>query len=343
MNYRFILEPYGGTDSRFMCPNCQHRRNTFKRYIDTETQSYLADHVGMCDRADNCGYHFTPREYFATNPDKRPGANQNPFYTPEPTEVKDHSTLPWAYVSNTMRSYENNNFIKFLERLFDEETARYLAFKYKIGTSKHWPGATIFWQADINEKVRTGKIMLYDANTCKRVKEPFNHITWVHNLLVGSGTGSSSHPIEQQNTATAAATATLKIKQCFFGEHLLKAHSPGERSAEMVAIVESEKTAIIASIYHPNYTWLAAGSVEGLTLEKCRVLEGRDVILFPDVNSYAKWHDKARYLKNRLFTATFRTDGTLERTATPAERQRGIDIADKWVDEKLLEWEVERG
>ncbi len=55
--------------------------------------------------------------------------------------------------------------------------------EYCVGTSKHWPGACVFWQTDINGCVRTGKVMLYDAESGKRVKEPFNHVSWAHSLM----------------------------------------------------------------------------------------------------------------------------------------------------------------
>lgn len=42
--------------------------------------------------------------------------------------------------------------------------------------------------------------MLYNPTTGKRIKEPYNHVTWVHSVL---------HK-EDYN-----------LKQCFFGEHLL--------------------------------------------------------------------------------------------------------------------------
>lgn len=37
--------------------------------------------------------------------------------------------------------------------------------RYRIGTNNHWPNATIFWQIDQQQKVHTGKIMLYDYHT----------------------------------------------------------------------------------------------------------------------------------------------------------------------------------
>ena len=79
--------------------------------------------------------------------------------------------------------------------------------------------------------------MLYNAHSGKRVKEPFSHITWAHKVL-------NLH--------------NFSLKQCFFGEHLLNEYKP-------IAIVESEKTAIIASAYIPKFNWIAVGSLNNLT------------------------------------------------------------------------------
>ncbi len=195
----------------------------------------------------------------------------------------------------------------FLSKLFGEYVALQLAERYKIGTSKHWFGSTIFWQIDVNDKLRTGKIMLYNGTDGHRVKKPFNHIHWVHSLI---------------------GNTNFNLKQCFFGEHLLNSDP-----YKTVAIVESEKTAIIASFFYPKYIWLAAGSLEGLSREKYNVLKDRNVKLYPDVNGYDKWKQKAREMRARLPNARISVDDTLERTATEEERRQGIDIADRWIDQ----------
>ena len=41
-NYKYTLEPYKGIKSRYICPNCG-KRNTFTRYIDIDTNNYIAD------------------------------------------------------------------------------------------------------------------------------------------------------------------------------------------------------------------------------------------------------------------------------------------------------------
>lgn len=140
--------------------------------------------------------------------------------------------------------------------------------------------------------------MHYNANTGKRVKEPFSHITWVHKLL------------KHEN---------FVLKQCFYGEHLLK------DKTKPVAIVESEKTAIIASVYFKQFTWLAVGSLNNLNCEICEVLRGRFVVLFPDLKGFEKWSDKAKQFSA---IATFTVSDLLERKATEEEKKKGLDLAD---------------
>lgn len=45
----------------------------------------------------------------------------------------------------------------------------------------------------------------------------------------------------------------------------------------VVCLVESEKTAVIASFFYPQYDWVAVGSCNGLTSEKAECLKGRTV------------------------------------------------------------------
>ena len=96
----------------------------------------------------------------------------------------------------------------------------------------------------------------------------------------------------------------------------------------------------MGSLYHADYIWLAAGSLEGLSLSKCKVLNGRRVVLFPDVNGYDKWKLKARELNLRLPAANFTVNKILENTATSEERAQGIDLADRWIEQikQIKQW-----
>ena len=79
------------------------------------------------------------------------------------------------------------------------------------------------------------------------------------------------------------------LVQCLFGEHLLKMYPD-----KVVALVESEKSALIASGVYPEYIWLATGGKSQLSIDKLKVLKGRTVIMFPDVDGYEYWKNKAK-------------------------------------------------
>lgn len=297
--HKYILEPYKGMNTRYRCPSCQQRDKTFSLYIDTETGEHIHPNVGRCNRESNCGHHYTPKQYFQDN-NISFDTPQPKAYKPRPItpQQKPVSFIPVEVFKASLKANETNHFVKFLIELFGVEVASQLVSRYFIATSKYWNGATVFWQIDTQGKVRTGKIMLYSPTTGKRIKEPFNHINWVHKAL---------------------KKPEFELRQCLFGEHLLI------NKTKPVAIVESEKTAIIASVYLPQFVWVAVGSLTNLNAEKCSILKGRTVTLFPDLNGFDKWSSKAKELSH---LAVFTVSNLLERKATEAERKQGFDLAD---------------
>lgn len=305
----YILEPYKGMKTRYSCPSCQQHK-VFSLYINTETGEHLNETVGRCNRESSCSYHYTPKQYFEENNilfDKPQQHRQQravqqggtPQLPPKPI-----SLISVEVFKASLQRHESNNFVKYLIELFGVEVTKALIKKYFIGTSKHWNGATVFWQIDKDYQVRTGKIMLNSPTTGKRVKEPFNHINWVH---------------------TALKLPDFELKQCFFGEHLLNDNN------KPLAIVESEKTAIVASVYLPDFIWLAAGGISNLTADKCKVLFGRRVYLYPDLSkpkpnelsTFEKWSNKAKELSH---ITTFVVSDLLERHASDEERKEGLDL-----------------
>jgi hypothetical protein len=319
---KYHLQPYKGTPSRYRCPVCNHQTNSFVRYIDTQSGQQLAPHVGRCGREDKCGYHLSPSQYFKAQPGSSwqnrphrerytPGRLPGPVLNPtRPANLEPAYFINPTYVSATLRAYKQNNFVQYLIQRFGRDVTQTLIKRYHIGTHNHWPGACVFWQYDVTGWVRTGKIMLYNKETGKRVKQPFNHITWAHTVIA-------------KQVAALGDDPTYVLKQCLFGEHLL----PGE-PYKPVAIVESEKTAIIASALIPQFTWLASGSLQGLNPVKCAVLKGRNVMLFPDVNAYDKWKLKARELHAAMPDTLFMVSTVLETMASDEDRKNGIDIGD---------------
>ena len=309
--YRFRLEKYQSKNNRYTCPSCQSPHQ-FTRYIDNETGEYVSDNVGICNRATSCGYHYSPKDYFRDNKLLSPGSQQ-PKPTPklmpsrnpkpitnnlQPDSSKFPNTINPKIFQNSLRDYKTNNLIQYLKNIFDTDTILNLINIYKIGTSSHFGGGTtIFWQIDTVGNIRTGKLIKYDPKTGKRIKKPFVATNWIHSVHYPNG---------------------FNLNQCLFGEHLL-----AEDPTTPVALVESEKTAIIAQGKMPEYLWLATGSLNEFKPSKLEILKDRIVVAFPDLGAYDIWTKKASEMDFYIPVSDF-----LEQNANEEQRKSGLDIAD---------------
>ncbi|RYU94745.1 DUF6371 domain-containing protein [Emticicia agri] len=293
----------------FVCPACGKKE--FKLYKNNETDAYLSNHVGKCNRIVKCNYHYSPKQFFEENPNSKVLFYQSPKTFNEVKRQGDF--IASEYVEASFNNKENN-FGIYVKSLFGKEVSEKLMKTYKIGTSDCWRGATIFWQIDGNSKAHTGKVILYNSVSGKRVKEPFPHISWVHTKL-------------ERNLVLKK----FNLSQCLFGEHLINKYQPDK----VIALVESEKTAVIASVLLPDLLWLAVGSLSNLTVERCEVLTGRKLILYPDLGirnikgltPYDTWLNKGELLKKHLGCQVIISD-LLEQKASLSERESGLDISD---------------
>lgn len=241
------------------------------------------------------------------------------------TAVVPPSFISANILKRSLGLYDENTLLKFIEKLTDQETAIRIRNDYLIGTSTFWSGSTVFWQVDINGKVRGGKIIQYTmrldercciGQNCGRVKTNKPVVKWVHKWM---------------------KTTDYRLKQCFFGEHLL-AMFPKRK----VGVLESEKSALIASAYHPDIIWLASGGASGLSDEKIKVLEGRNVTFFPDLKQLQAWEEKVSKIKKKLKTAVITTSSFLEHKATDEDRAQGLDLADFLIRQEWSKYGMEK-
>ena len=229
-----------------------------------------------------------------------------------------------------------------------EQQMLHAADRYQLGLSKD--GGVVFWEIDDNDVVHNGKIMFYQSN-CHRDKS--HTPTWVAAKLKKSG-------ILPQNADNP---------HCLFGLHLLSNHSPRslchldqplslpchldqrgeisytchpdvppfchpERSrgtSTPIAIVESEKSAIILSELFPDYIWLASGGKTMLNASLFAPLGDRRIILFPDTDetgeTFRIWQSIAQEA-TKLYKSRIHVSNLLELKATPAQKSAKIDIVD---------------
>ena len=299
-NHRFVLQPYKSLSDRYTCPSCGEKKK-FSRYIDRENNEHLAEYCGRCERLDGCSYHFTPAEFFKENPTNKPldFERWTPVPAPPPRPV---SFIDNSIFKKTLGVNDTNTFINFLIALFGKERAEILVNKYHIGTTKS--GEVIFYQVDLQGNVRSGKVMKYtliaststsSGQDCKRDKSV--NPNWVHTKL---------------------KLKNFNLNQCLFGEQLLADN-------QTVAIVESAKSAMIASLYFPQLVWVSCEGKEGLSLDKLKVLKNKSVILFPDLGGFEKWSVRA---KEMTFCKSVKVSDLLEQVASEEDRTSGLDIAD---------------
>jgi len=302
--YKYQLDK---SSKKHTCPSCGHQR--FVLYLNTWTKEWIADFVGRCDREESCQYHYTPKQYFTDNPSNQPTNIERKFIPLAPP--KKLSFIPNRYLHASMKQYDINPFVVWLHSIFEKPIVEKLIKRFYIGTSKKYGGSVVFWQVDTDLKIRQAKIMYYDKNTGRRNKKTGAYFAG-KNILKKAG-------VQEPNP-----------KQCLFGLHQL--NSDNEKT---VAIVESEKTAILMHAFAqlgiaPDYTWLATGGKTGCRWKEAATwkdLKNRKVILYPDMGAYEDWKKQSTHIGTYVHISDL-----LYISATDKQLQAGFDVADFFLE-----------
>lgn len=109
--------------------------------------------------------------------------------------------------------------------------------------------------------------MLFEVDSGKRVKKPYN---LMHKIL---------------------KVSNYELKQCLFSLHLIN-----EYKEQTIALVVSEKTAIIMSLFLHDYIWIVTGSKGNFKKELLEPIKNFPIIAFPDKSEYEDWNRKAGQL-----------------------------------------------
>jgi hypothetical protein len=272
-------------------------------------------------------------EFYLNESDKAPGhlANDYKYYSDAGT-LQIHSTetmpqkqkvyfLPEAVLSKTLKGYENNTFIQNLLKRYPAKEIEKVVSLYRLGTvaSGYRAGAVTFPFIDRAGSVRTIQAKQFDET---------NHTTstdFIHSMIERHHT-KAGEPLPGW---LQDYKLNEKFVTCLFGEHLLNRYPMNP-----VALVEAPKTAVIGTLCYglpdsPNgLLWLAVYNKSSLTLEKCKVLKGRKVVLFPDLNAFDEWNQKAKEINASLPGTRFVVSDLLERNATETDIKNGLDLAD---------------
>ena len=355
--FRYSLDK---SSKKFVCPNCN--KKTFVLYNDTETGNYLTTDFGKCDREQNCNYHKAPpkgkRAYlieflglnsisdkackltdlngviliipksqileqskkdcwitewylksstiqYLTNEFKYHYSNVSGFINEVKQTIQPPQIVPSFHSLELLDKMYNvkqtDHLTEFLKMRFSKDEVFTVIQNYLItGTNICWFNSTVFWQIDNKGQIHAGKIMQYDRFTGKRIKEPYNRINWLHK---------------------ASKEPDFNLNQCLFGLHRVN-----EDYQKTIAIVESEKTAVVMSILLPHYIWLATGSKGNFKFEMLKSIKKRNIVSFPDKGEYNNWLNKATELNAIGFKVS--VSEILEQT----NFENGYDLADYYLN-----------
>ena len=237
------------------------------------------------------------------------------------TEVKKRELpppLPTFFIPDKMvrlRDYQNNrhkpcNFVQYLNEIpwniQQRNRIEPALIEYHFGITKY--NDAIFWQIDENGGVRDGKIMKYRKDGHRDKDNPYS-ISWVSSKLFRHG-----YYDEKQ----------WEVRRGLFGLHLMNQYPHAE-----VHIVESEKTAIFASIYFgdmEHHIWMATAGKGNLTRRILQPLidARRTIALHADKDGMDDWKQRCAEIDyQRLYT----NDAIMVLQWKPCDGEKA-DIAD---------------
>jgi hypothetical protein len=337
------------SSKKYECPNCN--KKTFVYYINTETDDYLPQQYGRCDRESKCSYHLSPysdgyaktslQQQTVTKVTNGTAVKQKYFCShPKPQTIPQSKSQRQSKIVyfdfDTFREtlepqrYEKNMFIQNLfyrvQFPFDIDEVTKVIQLYRLGTVAHGyrAGATTFPFIDINGNIRAVQVKQFDKT---------NHTTgtdFLHSIIEKYCT-KNNKPLPEWLTAY---NQNEKKVSCLFGEHLLKKYP-----LNPVALVEAPKTAVYGSLYFglpdkspENLIWLAVYNKSSFSLDKLKALQGRDIFTFPDLskdgNTFKEWETKAKEIEKRLSGTRFVFSDLLEQLAPDRDKNEGYDLAD---------------
>jgi hypothetical protein len=185
-----------------------------------------------------------PTEFGRCDRENGCGYYRHPFHgTSRPVQKTEQAPIldkpqvfiPKSIVADCMKFYDNNKFLKLLETKIDSKKIHESVQKYFIGTSKI--GGITYFSINHKHKITSCKIITYDGFNRSKDIAPY-------------------YPYKKEDG----------YYSCLFGMHLIDKN-------KKIKIVESEKTAFIASMFYPEYVWMSGGGTTGMTANKCALIK----------------------------------------------------------------------
>lgn len=271
MQYKYSLD---NSSKKHTCPQCG--KKSFVAYLDNETKQPVDPYrFGRCDRENSCAYHLGPWE------DQELAAKARETFVPKP-EPQVVQIFPDDETVNRIIKRTRTAVSPFHKYCNSKLIPNDHLIRFGVYSDDD---KTVFVFRNAAGKVCNLKYFKYKDDG-HRDKE-FNAF-------------SLKNPPPPPDQKDSPATVQ-KYFLCLFGEHLLD-----PEKQKIVCVVESEKTAAVASFFYPQFDWVACGSNVGLTdgqngrPDKISVLKGRKVYWLSDADEAGRM----RFRKKQ--------DGTME-------------------------------
>ena len=190
-------------------------------------------------------------------------------------------------MNQSLLKTKNSSFFKWVASMFDEQVVYRTFMSLCVGTNK--TGEAVFWMVDGNGRVCQPKCMAYGED--------------------GHRTGNPLVPQEYRQDKGYYPQA--------FGGHIAFTNED-----KVIGVVESEKTAVLASIVFPEVAWISGGGASGMSYDKVHPFRDRDILIFYDA-------DQAGRDNSVRLTKLFQKDKCRVVECDPWEdRTDGYDLGD---------------
>jgi hypothetical protein len=277
-DYKYSLEV---GSKKHHCPACT--KKTFVRYVFTGTRDYVGEEFGRCDRENNCGYHRQPESDSPVPP--------HPLTKPKlppPTVI-----FPDPAYLEKIRNTQAANFWDFCTGQLGI-TPEHLK---NWGVGGHWK-FTAFILANRERAVNVKFVAYTPEGKRDKTEGTDGGAKFIPHYL--GKAYLRSQKIETDNARLEDWQDYYKFPRCFYGEHLWDA-------SKDTCLVESEKSAVIASFFFPDFNWLATGGNHGMLFEQFELFYGYKKRLWNlvdnDIAGYQKsktiqWLDKLASMRD---------------------------------------------
>ena len=194
-----------------------------------------------------------------------PKASNPPMSIPIIGDETGAAVIPGELVAKYLDYTRDDQLRTYLNGILDPLVLEGVWHEYGVGIAQD--GRPVFFYYDRAGRCRDGKVMRYTSDG-HRDRETNNSILAVPFLLQRSG-----------HLPTDAVFDGI-----LYGEHLLSRYP-----SKPIALVEAEKTALIATTTNPEFCWLATGGMNRKLDRAVALLSGQGVRVFPDEDAFNVW------------------------------------------------------